>query len=242
MDKDDLVEPTKEQYEKLYVEKTKEILMKLINEDEIEAETEIPGDKDRATDNSLLSIAGLDILKDNVTIMNTPMTSLMKLLAKSMRITYKGCKPFLEKSFYSLVFRTMIEWRRSNDDFPDINIVPLRRIMALLDKCEAGMGTSESQARSDLSPSITMGGSDCKDKHVVTTFKSVRTNLTKVHKLDPVSFRWGRYDPIIDAAWSAVVFVHGNCQDYLLDDMLHFSLYVRGMTSIFEQPHMERHW
>jgi len=57
------------------------------------------------------------------------------------------------------------------------------------------------------------------------------------------SFRWGRYDPIIEAAWSAIAFVHAFCFEYFIGDMLHYSMYVRGNgRNVLFQPIVEKHW
>lgn len=195
------------------------ILMKIINEEEFDENFAENGTEE------------LDILSENSTVFERPMSSLMKVLGKSMRILYKRCAPFVEYSFYNLVFRTMIEFQRLNAYFPDLNILAQKRILRILDKCEN---------RKD--PSFIINGTHCEDKHVVETITNLKLNLTWPHKLEPISFRWGRNDPIIEAAWSAAAFVHAFCFDFFVEDMLHYSLFVKGMNEIFIQPLVRVHW
>lgn len=248
IDKEELNETAEDEYRKDYVELTKVVLIKIINEDEFEDDAAdmnpITNNFTNFTDwksptssylanNTEGQETKLDFLVTNSSLLDEPYTSLMKLLAKSMRVTYSKCAPFIEPSFYSLVFRTMIEFRRMNDNFPDMNVLPLKRIMNILDRCEKELTPN---------PYFVLNGTRCEDKYAIQTITDLRKNITMPHKLESVSFRWGLLDPIIEAAWSAIAFVHGFCFEFFITDMLHYSLFVKGMHEVFVQPLVEKHW
>lgn len=214
------------------------ILIKIINEDEDEEETSEESNPDEngmdGFDNTQQVVdppKKTDFLLEDSAILQSHMRSVMKLLAKSMKVLFSKCHPFVEPAFYALVFRTMQEFRRMNTNFPDMHIVPLNRIYAILDKCEKAPNTQ-----------FLINGTECEDKFVAQTITLPELKTTINYKIQSNSFRWGRYDPIVEAAWNAVMFVHAHCFNVFSSDLLHYSFFVKTMHEVFTQPIVENHW
>jgi len=211
------IDPVEEdEYQEEYLKTTKSIMVKLINEDEFEEDDNSDSSKE-------------DLLGPNIP--QSEMTGLAKILAMSMRVLFVKCHPFIEGSFYTLVLRAMLELRQRSHSFPNLNMVTVNRMLGILQNCEK-----------DTNVKFMLNGTECEDKAVVQSITNKLTDRTQNFHGDESSFRWTVYDPIVEAAWSAVDFVHGYCFDHFFQDMLHYSLYVKAMNEIFIQPVTQKHW
>ncbi|CAL8140320.1 unnamed protein product [Orchesella dallaii] len=209
-----------EQYKMDYLKITKSIMIKIIQEDEFEEDVNEIGESIPSRHDLL----GTEIAQSQ-------MTGLMKILAMSMRILFLKCHPFVEGSFYTLVLRSMIELRNRGSTFPNLDVVVVERLLRLLDTCEK-----------DTNEKFLLNGTECEDKFVVNSITNQVTGETKNYHGGENSFRWSVYDPIVEAAWDAVDFVHGYCAEHFMKDLLHYSLYVKVMDEIFVQPVTKKHW
>ncbi|ODM91169.1 hypothetical protein Ocin01_15513 [Orchesella cincta] len=221
LDKPTRIDPDlQDEYEKDYVKLTRSIMVSIIQEDEFE-EDAITDDGFPPERNDPLG-AGIP---------ESQMTGLAKLLAMSMRLLFIKCHPFIEGSFYTLVFHSMMELRRRSDHFPDLNMVTVNRILRLLETCQK-----------DTNEKFMLNGTECEDKFVVHTITNKLTGRTQNFHSQENSFQWSFYDPIVEAAWMSVDFVHGYCFEHFMEDPLHYSLYVKIMNEIFVQPVTQKHW
>jgi len=62
------------------------------------------------------------------------------------------------------------------------------------------------------------------------------------YKIQSRSFVWGMYDPIVEAAWAVVDFVHGYCFPNFITDLNHHHMYEIAMEAFFPENPVQKHW
>ena len=85
-------------------------------------------------------------------------------------------------------------------------------------------------------------GADCGHYHRVDSIQYTKLGLSKKYAPTPTSFIWGKYDPIVEAGWSTVDFVHGYCAPYFWENFPHFHMYLIAMEALFPVDPIQRHW
>ena len=62
-----------------------------------------------------------------------------------------------------------------------------------------------------------------------------------IQKPNELSFKWGKYDVPIDAAWAVMDFTHGMCYGTFKDDMNSHHLYEQALERLFT-PELVYRW
>jgi hypothetical protein len=148
---------------------------------------------------------------------------IIKLLAKSMRITAKECAPFVEEKFFRQVLKAMTYLSRKNQSLiQDVTLLEYKYFSSVLNRC---------LQRRNLH--FVLNGTDCGDHSRVDGIYYFKKQQYWKYRKTGKSFQWGRHNPYIEAAWNAIEFVHGYCFESFIFDMMDLHTYQVALEGLF---------
>ncbi|XP_035714579.1 uncharacterized protein LOC110858534 [Folsomia candida] len=149
-----------------------------------------------------------------------------------MQIMWGACHPFIEDSFLRQILKVSILMRdRHHKALVDIGVQEFKVISAILTQCQE-MKNEE----------FRLIGSGCDSFQKVERIENLRTGKTFPYRPLAQSFVWGKYDPLPEAAWSAVAFVNSYCSPFFVSNFPHFHMYVIAMEALFPPYPVQRQW
>lgn len=154
----------------------------------------------------------------------------LKLLAKSMRVTVAGCQPFVDEDFFRAVFKAMVYLSRKNESaIQDVTNEEYKNINAALNRClqKRNLG-------------FYLNGS-CEGGPKVDGVYYFRSEEYWKYRQTGYTGRWPRHNPYIEAAWNALEFVHGYCFEAFVDNIMDFHTYEMAVEGLFTSMVL-RHW
>ena len=158
-----------------------------------------------------------------------------KLLNRSLEIMREICSPYIPEEFMDQIYRGfMFLVLKSREKVADVGAFEKREIDIILDKCRGKM----------VSDRVNLTGIVCNNYTRITGY-SLKDNgtgeaMNKDYYIEAKSFRWGKYDPIIESAWMAIDFVHGYCFDEFRPDLNMHHIYQAGLEPLFTRTIMQR--
>ena len=162
-----------------------------------------------------------------------------KLLNRSLEIMREICSPYIPEEFMDQIYRGfMFMVFKSREKAADIGAFEKRELDIMLDKCRGKM--AEKAERANLT------GIVCNNYTRITGYElkgqanGTGEGMKKDYVIEEKSFRWGKYDPVIESAWMAIDFVHGYCFDEFRPDLNMHHIYQAGLEPLFTRTIMQR--
>lgn len=151
--------------------------------------------------------------------------NVIKLLSKSMKIIIGACTPFLNDEFFEQVLKGMMYIaEKMEHSFLDVAQDLYTKISNILDHC----GLRRHQE-------FTLNGSICVDRSIVDGVHFTKAQEYWPHRLQGWSYRWGRWHPILDAAWSVIDFVHSFCYESFTQDLMMLHVFEMSLEGLFPE-------
>lgn len=151
--------------------------------------------------------------------------NLIKLMAKSMQILVSAVEGYVTNIFMEQVLRGVIFIsRKLETNLLDVSEDLYYRIKQVLNHC----GLRYHQEFS-LNGTLCTGS----DHPTVEGIYNLRTTEYWQHRLTGWSYRWGRWHPLIDAAWSTIDFIQSYCYESFMKDVTLLHIYISSMEGLF---------
>ncbi|XP_035701593.1 uncharacterized protein LOC118433610 [Folsomia candida] len=155
----------------------------------------------------------------------------LKLLAKSMRITVAGCTPFVDEEFYRQVLKAFIYMASKNESvIQDVTTNEYKTLNIALNRClqKRNLG-------------FYLNGTVCDGYPKVDGIYYFRSEEYWKYRLTGYSARWRRHNPFVEAGWNAVEFVHGYCFETFVDNIMDLHTYEMALEGLFTAMVL-KHW
>ncbi|ODN00219.1 hypothetical protein Ocin01_06461 [Orchesella cincta] len=198
----------------------KKMFMKLLMDDvddDPDAVTQ-NGEEDEASQlaESLLTKTQYDTTKMNI----------IKLLARSMRIVLSACFPFVQNDFFEQVLKGMIFMSNMYQGYiVDVGPDLYKQIMTKLDNCNLKRHLE-----------FHLNGTRCENAEKVEGIYYTKAQTYWPYRKTGWSFRWGKWHPLLDAAWSSIDFVNSFCFESFLPNMMLAHVYEVALEGLFIKP------
>jgi len=149
------------------------------------------------------------------------------LLTKAMQITIKNCDPYVQSNFLTQVLKGMIYLYSLSKKTPvDIGIDEFYIIDEHLDKC-----------LNAVNDKFRLVGRNCTSYYKVQGIRYFKfpeaLDETWQYRITSRSFVWGEYDPVVEAAFAVIDFVHGYCFPIFTDNFPHYHIFHTGLEALF---------
>ncbi|CAL8102719.1 unnamed protein product [Orchesella dallaii] len=208
-----------EEEKKERAELNKKLFIKLLMDDD-DDDTPDPskgpgwtGDIANQLAESLLTKTQYDTTKMNV----------IKLLARSMRIVVSVCSPFVQNDFLEQVLKGMIFISNMyQSQIVDVGPDLYKQIMTRLENCNL--------KRHLL---FHLNGSRCENNEKVEGIYYIKPQEYWPYRKTGWSFRWGKWHPLVDAAWTTIDFVNSFCYESFLPNMMLAHVYEVALEGMF---------
>lgn len=151
--------------------------------------------------------------------------NIIKVLSKSMQVMLTACAPFVHEDFLEQVLRGMIYIsKKFESTLLDLAPDLYKSVRKILDHC----GLKRQQE-------FFINGSACEEKSVVDGIYFSKFEEFIPHKLTGWSFRWLRWHPLIDAAWTVLDFIHSFCFESFMQDYMQLHVLVTSLEGLFPE-------
>ncbi len=151
--------------------------------------------------------------------------NVIKVLSKSMQVLLRACAPFVQPDFMEQVLRGMVYIsKKMESSLLDLAPDLYKSVGRILDHC----GLKRQQE-------FVMNGSSCAEKSVVEGLYFSKFEEFIPHKLTGWSFRWLRWHPLLDAAWSVIDFIHSYCFESFMQDYMQMHVLETSLEGLFTE-------